>query len=150
MRRVLLDTNVLLRYLQTSDPAYVEVRNAIEALLVVRDELIVTPQGLRELWVVATRPTHVNGFGFSPGEAERMLRIALRTFRLADDEPGIFADWLKLVVKHGVSGTKVHDANHAATARHHGITHVLTLNPKDFQRYALSGLSVLTPSDVNR
>ena len=144
-RRILLDTNVALRYIYKASAEHGAVKSAIESALLKGDELFVTPQVLREFWAVATRPSLNNGFGFTIEEAVEGIRLLLTQINLLDDEPGIFADWLDLVANHEVKSVKAHDANHAAAARHHGLTHVLTLNPDDFKRYALAGLTVLTP-----
>lgn len=40
-----------------------------------------------------------------------------------------------LVVAHAVSGVQVHGARLAAAMRVHGVTHLLTLNTSDFERY---------------
>lgn len=144
-RRILLNTNIALRYIYKASAEHGAVKRIVEDALQRSDGLFVTPQVLREFWAVATRPALNNGFGFTTHEAEEGIRLLLRQITLLDDEPGIFADWLDLVTAHNVKSVKVHDANHAAAARHHGLTHVLTLNPGDFSRYALAGLAVLTP-----
>lgn len=143
-RAILLDTGVLLRYLQPSDPSHETVRSTIVRLLAAGETLVVTPQGIRELWGVLTRPVEVNGFGRTVADAQAVVKNLLSSFLFLDDEPGIFTTWLNLVSTHEVKGVKVHDANHAAAALHHGLTHVLTLNPSDFNRYSGANLQPLT------
>jgi len=147
-RRVLADTNIVLRYIQASSPQHLEVEKAIDRMIASGDVLFVTPQILREFWAVATRPMDKNGFGFAPSQAFESLKLLRLEFSFLDDKEGIFDQWLDLVTTHEVKGVKVHDANHAATALHHGLTHVLTLNPSDFQRYSGSNLQPLTPGEV--
>jgi predicted nucleic acid-binding protein len=43
--------------------------------------------------------------------------------------------WQDLVQRYGVSGKQVHDANHVAAMLEHGISQILTLDKRDFERY---------------
>ena len=52
----------------------------------------------------------------------------------------------QLVVAHHVMGIQVHDARLVALMKVHGITHVLTLNPIDFARYA--EITAITPHEI--
>ncbi len=63
--RVLLDTNILLRLSATQAPEHADVVRAVTALLTRGDVPVIAAQVLIELWVVATRPTNVNGFGWT-------------------------------------------------------------------------------------
>ena len=63
------------------------------------------------------------------------MQIINATFTLLDDVPGIFATWQKLVRDRGVSGKQIHDANHVAAMLAHGVSHILTLDERDFRRY---------------
>jgi len=68
----LLDTNVVVRLLEPAAPEHVLVREAIRRLLLEGHTLVLAPQVLTELWVVATRPVDVNGFGWPPRSALRI------------------------------------------------------------------------------
>ena len=70
--RILLDTNILLRNARRSDPDYQRVNAALDRLIADGWELCVGVQNIVEFWVVATRPTNVNGLGLSPAEAEQV------------------------------------------------------------------------------
>jgi predicted nucleic acid-binding protein len=71
----------------------------------------------------------------SIAEADRRAELIEASFvRLPEDEQ-IHAEWRRLVVTHSVVGVKVHDARLVAAMNVHGITHVLTVNDKDFRRY---------------
>ena len=63
--RVLVDTNVLLRAVQTNHPLFAESTKAISALVRRDDSLFISPQNVVEFWNVATRPVAYNGFGLS-------------------------------------------------------------------------------------
>lgn len=47
---------------------------------------------------------------------------------------------------HAVSGVQVYDARLVAVMKVHDVTHLLTLNDRDFARY--SGITVVHPSQV--
>jgi predicted nucleic acid-binding protein len=46
----------------------------------------------------------------------------------------------------GVSGVRVHDARLAAVMNVHNVPHLLTLNPKDFDRF--TGITPVHPDDI--
>ena len=71
--KVLLDTNILLRLSATQAAEHADVVRAVASLLSRGDEPVITPQVLIELWVVATRPTNVNGFGWTPAQTEHVV-----------------------------------------------------------------------------
>jgi hypothetical protein len=49
-------------------------------------------------------------------------------------------------VEHRVSGAQVHDARLVAAMLAHGISHLLTLNDRDFTRY--SSITVMHPGNL--
>ena len=103
-------------------------------------------QNLIELWAVCTRPVENNGFGLTPGQADRVLgRVEHSVYRLPDSDD-VYAEWRRLVVAHGVSGKKTHDARLVATMSVHSVTHILTFNTDDFARYP--GITVLDPATL--
>lgn len=144
--RVLLDTNVLLRYRQQSSPAHLVCSTAIERLDAQGDEVCLCTQNLIEYWAVASRPTAQNGLGLSLPDVDRDLDDFDQGFTILDEPPDLRTWWRSLVKKHGVSGKQVHDARIAAFMLALGVTHLLTLNPSDFNRYP--EITVLEPKDV--
>lgn len=64
------------------------------------------------------------------------------------DTEQIHAEWRRLVVTHSVVGVKVHDARLVAAMHVHGLTHLLTLNERDFARYP--GITVVQPQQVEK
>ncbi len=62
----LIDSNILIRWVQPNDPDYAVVQAAFE--LLVRDGTILcyTSQNLAEFWNACTRPTERNGYGLKP------------------------------------------------------------------------------------
>jgi predicted nucleic acid-binding protein len=142
----LVDTNVLLRLLQRSDPYHHTVRAALRTLWQRGEQLSFTPQNLVEFWRVCTRPTAANGFGLTVAETDRRARLIERLLTLLPDSPAMHTEWRRLVVTHAVSGVQVHDARLVAAMRVHGVINLLTLNVGDFSRYA--DMTAVHPRDI--
>ena len=143
---VLVDTNVILRRIHRAHPQHRAAREAISRLTEGGNRPSVASQNLVEVWAVATRPLENNGLGLTPGQAERVLaRVESSVFRLPESD-AVYAEWRRLVVAHGISGKKTHDARIVASMLVHGLTHVLTFNASDFARYPnIVVLDPLTP-----
>lgn len=58
----------------------------------------------------------------------------------------LYDEWRRLIVDHGVSGKKSHDARLVAAMKVHGITQIVTFNTDDFTRY--SGIDVIHPAKL--
>lgn len=144
----LVDTNVLLRLVDRTHPLHPIVRTALRKLRAAGHKLRATSQNFVESWNVATRPVARNGFGLTPAEADRLLRLAERLFPLLPDSPAVYPEWRRLVVTFGVSGVQVHDARLVASMITHGVTHILTFNTSDFTRYATGGIVAVDPATV--
>ncbi|KHG41840.1 MAG: type II toxin-antitoxin system VapC family toxin [Aphanizomenon flos-aquae KM1D3_PB] len=144
----LVDTNILLRLVQRNDPLNSVIRNAARKLKNDGNIMLITPQNCAEFWNVATRPATKNGFGLTPKDADRQLRLIERIFPLLSDVPTVYPEWRKLVVKFGVSGVQVHDARLAATMKANNITYILTFNTVDFIRYTSEGIIAVNPGTV--
>jgi predicted nucleic acid-binding protein len=143
---MLLDTNLLLRFVQPHDPRYALIMAAIHRLTLQSVRLCYSPQNLVEFWNAATRPLAANGFGWSIAEAEREVVKLEAFFQLLPDTPDIHTEWRRLVVSCGVSGKQVYDARLAAVMRAHGVGRLLTFNVSDFTRYP--GITAVHPQDV--
>lgn len=145
--QVLADTNILLRRIHRSHPQHRLTRTAITRITERGDVLCVMTQNLIECWAVCTRPVENNGLGLLPAVANRVLtRIESAAVRLSDDQDAVYPEWRRLVTHHGVSGKKSHDARLVAAMKVHGVTHVLTFNTDDFQRY--EQIVTIHPSDL--
>lgn len=131
----LADTNILLRISQSNDPQYTTVRAALRNLRSEGARVCYTSQNLAEFWNVCTRPAAQNGYGLTVAETDRRARLVEATFQLLPDNAAIHTEWRSLVVSHSVSGVQVHDTRLVAAMHVHQITHILTLNPKDFARF---------------
>ena len=144
----LVDTNVLLRLADRRHPLHPVIRQTIRKLQQEGHTLQITAQNGIEFWNVATRPANKNGFGLTPPEANRLLRLIERLFPLLPDSPSVYPQWRQLVVQFGVSGVQVHDARLAAAMVAHQITHILTFNGADFSRYTPVGIVAVDPATV--
>lgn len=144
----LVDTNVLLRFVDRRSAQHARVRNAVRKLRRAGHGLAIAPQNCVEFWNVATRPADKNGLGLKPTDADRLLRLVERLFPLLPEGPQVYAEWRKLVVHFGVAGVQVHDARLVAAMIEQGVTHILTLNTGDFHRYAHAGIVPVDPAVV--
>jgi len=139
---LLVDSNVLLRWAQRSDPAYLAVRQAFDLLVRSGTVLYYTSQNLAEFWNTLTRPSDRNGDGLTPVEANALAEEVEAEFRLLPDSILVHQEWRRMLVDYGLSGAQVHDARLAAAMRVHGVKRILTFNARDFRRFAV------TPQDL--
>jgi predicted nucleic acid-binding protein len=144
----LLDTNILLRMSNSDDPHHPMISGALRALVAQDARLCFTSQTLGEFWNASTRPRDRNGLGLSTAETDRVARVIERDFKFLPDSRDVHDRWRRLLVAHDVKGVQVHDARLAASMYVHGVTHLLTVNVRDFQRF--EGLRVVHPADVIR
>ncbi|MGE0883237.1 MAG: type II toxin-antitoxin system VapC family toxin [Blastocatellales bacterium] len=141
------DTNILLRFLNRADPNYTATRAAVRILKSRGDGVVTAAQNLAEFWNTLTRPASArSGYGLSTVDAEFRLRYIERHFSLLPDSPLAYAEWRRLVTTSGVSGVQVHDARIAALMKTYQVTHIITLNKRDFLRY--SGIIPLRPQEI--
>jgi predicted nucleic acid-binding protein len=145
----LVDTNILLRFADRSHPLYPVIRNAVKKLRQDGYKLQVASQNCVEFWNVVTRPIEKNGFGLIPADADRLLRRIERIFPLFPDTHLTYSEWRRLVVTYRVSGVQVHDARLVAIMKANGAAHILTLNVKDFTRYANEGIVPIDPNSIS-
>ncbi len=139
----LLDTNVAWRRFETTDPKHSIIKSTIDSILSRGETCYVTAQILVEFRAIATRPIATNGRGMTPTMASTLATKIESSFAFLPDCPSIYPQWKLLVDKYSVSGKQVHDARLVAVMLVYGVTHLLTLNAKDFQRFA--EITVVSP-----
>lgn len=145
---VLIDTNVLARRIEGSNPLAPVSRRALARLRERGDEPVIVAQTLYELWVVATRPaTARGGLGYTPEATRRLLLGASRLCRVLPEVP-LLATWQQIVSAYRVSGVAAHDARLVAAMKAHDISHILTFNGSDFARYAPESIAPLDPQTL--
>ncbi len=144
----LLDTSVLVRQADQHSAFRLGALQALKRLEDQGEVLCIVPQCLVEFWAVVTRPLSANGLGLTTVEADSE-RLRLETvFTLLPDTPGLYARWVGLVNRYGVSGKPTHDARLVAAMLEHDLSHVLTFNTADFVRFAPSGVVAVDPAAV--
>lgn len=145
---LLVDTNILIRLRDAGSPHHLDCRRVLLATKGRPGELVACAQVFIEYWTAATRPmSAVNGLGLTPAQAADDLVEFERVFPILPEPPDVYAGWRNLVTRYGVSGRPAHDARLVALMAAHGVTRLLTLNPRDFSRYAPDGLTCVAPAD---
>jgi len=140
---VLVDTNVLLRRIQPNHEHHAAALASVARLLAVGETVHFAAQNISEFWNVVTRPVASNGLGFPVSVAQGEVEEIERILTLLPDTPAAYAEWKRLVLKHGVLGVKVHDARLVALMNVHGVARILTCNADDFARY---GTEIIHPA----
>ena len=146
---ILVDTNILLRSVQTHHPHYPLVERALSVLRARNETLNVTVQNFVEFWAVATRPAaNENGLGMTTSAAIKELTNLIAFFPLLPEPRSIFDEWQRLVTTYKVSGKSTHDARLVAAMRANGIGKILTFNIQHFTRY--KEIEALHPDAIGR
>jgi predicted nucleic acid-binding protein len=146
MTSYLLDTNVVMRFCNPADVQYQLATDAIAHLLLRSDECFIATQVIIEFWVVATRPTQVNGLGWTVEQTRSTIDQLIDRFPLLEESPQIFPNWLNLVTTNKIMGKRTHDARMIAAMLANGVTHLVTFNPSDFS--GISTITVIRPQDL--
>jgi predicted nucleic acid-binding protein len=134
VRRVFVDTNVLVYANITSAPLHKQAQMALQNLWNGNDELWISRQVIREYVMSVTRP---QTFMQPMPAANVIARVQFfeQTFQVADDTSATTAKLLELINTIAIGGKQIHDANIVATMLVNQITHLLTHNTGDFSRY---------------
>jgi predicted nucleic acid-binding protein len=134
---ILVDSNILLRSVQTHHSHYAMVEQAFAVLRGANETLNVVAQNFIEFWAVAKRPAgKENGLGMTCEAVTKEVAVIKGLFRLLPEPAAIFGEWERLVTTHQISGRRVHDARLVAAMNLHGLKRILTFNVADFARYA--------------
>ena len=142
----MLDTGVFVRFLVVDDVEHGQVREAVARLTSAGGFACFTSQIARESWSVLTRPSDVGGFGLSPERAAMLIGAAHREFKFLPDTANTYWRWLALGRTPPSVRQLVHDAYLAASLLETGLSRILSLDQRDFNRY--EGIMVLHPSRV--
>jgi predicted nucleic acid-binding protein len=124
------------------------VRKAVDLLSINGIGLAYTFQNMTEFWNALTRPLSRNGFGLSIEDCANDAGEIEENFLRLTDNDTVYNEWRRIVVKHSISGVKVHDARLAASMYAHDLTHILTFNVADFARF--DGITAIHPDSVER
>jgi predicted nucleic acid-binding protein len=132
-----VDTNVLLTATASARPLHGAALAELERGFAERT-LSLSGQVIREYIAVATRPASLNGLGLSQAEAADNARQFLAGSNFLREDEAVRDALLRLLAGVPCAGKQVHDANIVATMIAHGVPALLTLNPRDFDRFATS------------
>lgn len=97
--------------------------------------LCFTSQIFGEFWNASTRPLDKNGLGLTVDETNHIASVIERNFELLPDSCDVHNRWRQLLNIHQIKGAQVQDTRLAASIYVHGITHLLTINIQEFQRF---------------
>ena len=143
---ILIDTNILLRAVQTEHPMNASAVRALAILMEREERLVVSVQNIAEFWNVATRPEVNNGLGFSIEETRDEVFKLEEFFEVLHEDPSSYAVWKDLVIENRVSGVQVHDARLASIMKIYDVRQIVTFNVQDFTRYA--GIEAIHPDRI--
>ncbi|MFO0166684.1 MAG: type II toxin-antitoxin system VapC family toxin [Microcystis sp.] len=146
MANYLFDTNIFLRLSDRISANYALARDATYILIEQGHKCCLTSQIIIEFWVVATRPTEVNGLGWTPERTKNQINQFLTRFTVLEETPEIFTLWFQLVTDYNIKGKRTHDIRLLAVMKAHSITHLLTFNPDDF--VPLPNIIILQQQDL--
>lgn len=134
---ILLDTNILVHSNQENSPHYPAIMQKLVAFADNNEELAICPQVLYEFYVMATRPAESRGgLGMSNEEALEQIEKFQSIYTFINDPDNLFSAWKELMTKYGSQGTAGHDGRLVALMQTQAISHIYTMNPKHFNRYA--------------
>ena len=105
---ILVDTNILLRFVQPQHPHCAIVERAVGIFRTMDEPLNVTAQNFIEFWAVATRPqSSENGLGMTIEMVTKEIAVLRRLFAVLPEPASIFEEWERLVTTHrGVRQTR--------------------------------------------
>lgn len=143
----LVDTGVLLRLFDRKDPVHADVRLALRHLRAHGHSFAIATQNISEFWNVSTRPASARGgFGQSVETTERRVQFLEERATLLVETQQVYDQWRGLLIGHLLTGLAVHDARLVAIMQAYDLTHILTLNGKDFARYP--SVIAISPQDI--
>lgn len=143
--RILIDTNILLRSIDSGHQQYALARDSL-ITLDKTDQLIIVPQILYEFWVVCSQPIISNGYGLSTVEIVRHIEGLLRVYPLLYDNQRVSECWFELANHYEVQGKPTHDCRLVAAMMTHDVQTILTFNTQDFRRY--TEIIAISPGEV--
>lgn len=138
---------MLLRSIELNHPMHTQAAEALNVLLEGDGLAYITTQNLIEFWNVATRPLKQNGLGMTVAQTDDELGKLQTLFNVLLDSPELYFAWRTLVTEYAVMGVQVHDTRLVAAMLVHGVTHILTFNTSDFNRFN-ELITVVHPSDI--
>ena len=147
LMKYLVDTGVLLRLFDSDDPHCASIRTAFRVLRENRDQLFFAVQNASEFWNVSTRPTSARGgYGHDNQRVSLRLQLLERFCSRVVETHASYEKWKQLLVIHSISGVAVHDARLVSIMVCSGISQLVTLNARDFDRFA--EIDAIVPGEI--
>jgi predicted nucleic acid-binding protein len=140
--QIFIDTNILIYANVVTAPFHTQAQVALQNVWQSGADLWISRQVIREYAVTLTRP-QVFSQPVNIATVITQIQYFQTVFRLADDTAPVTDRLLTLLSTLAVGGKQIHDANIVATMLVYGITHLMTHNVADFNRYA--GLITVMP-----
>jgi predicted nucleic acid-binding protein len=84
----------------------------------------------------------------TPANTEQLLQSIEQLFPVLPDRSDVYQEWRRLVVKFNVLGVQVHDARLVASMKVNNVSHILTFNFKDFERYVSEKIVAISPEAI--
>ena len=142
----LIDTNLLVRAVDRTDPLCRTARIAFKKLMADQHRLYIVPQITAEFWVACTRSKEKNGLGYTPSRVQRYITRFESVFLVLIETEDAYRQWKRLVSAHSIKGNQAHDTRIVAAMVIHGIENIVTFNVDDFARY--ESLRVIHPQQI--
>jgi hypothetical protein len=98
------------------------------------------------MYVVCTRPTNVNGFGYTSQQACAELVAAGSLFEILPESAKVYPTWEQLVAKYAIMGKRAHDVRLVALMLQHNVSSLLTFNDADFRPF--TEIQPINPFDL--
>ena len=144
-----LDAGVFIGALLQGDPRHREARPLVDAARRGEWPTCTSAGILSEVYAALTwvgaLPPH------SPAEASRAVAVLVAppsAIHVLEDGLGVSLLTLRLAAEHTLTARRIHDARHAATALHAGVSRVYTYDPGDWQAFAANGIAVVGPPSI--
>jgi predicted nucleic acid-binding protein len=131
---VMIDTNILLRYLIQDFPDYPKIKKLVDDLIHQGYQIWISRQIIREFSTVCTRPQNFMNTMSSLQVTQHIL-IFPQMFKIADEDARVTQALVRLMQTIPLGGKQIHDANIVATMQVYSISNLLTLNIADFARF---------------
>jgi predicted nucleic acid-binding protein len=138
-----VDTNVLVTASNPNDPSQSNAKYALDAFTGGLSGCW-SGQITREYVSSVTRPADVHGLGWTPSQAWSAIEAFQTILKCLAETDDCLKQLQRLCLLHQVRGKQIHDANIVATMLAHGERQLLTLNARDFARYA-ADIDIITP-----
>jgi predicted nucleic acid-binding protein len=130
---IFLDTNVLIYATDPRSPLQPIAERALQFARNKREQLVVSPQVLREYMAVALRPASAGGTSLEDVLAN--IAAFRAEFLVVDETSAVCDQLVTLLQRIPTGGRRIHDTNMVATMLAHGVRHLLTHNTADFERF---------------